>query len=527
MPDQNAGPILLVNMFSGSFLEENIAHEIINLFQSDNGETFFYMPANGNMSNKIVGKAIRDNKSIKIIMVHRVDVGKYEVLGRAEVDNEAFRDEKGQLNVSPFYKSEKQKEILNSTKYNGESLMDIMEAVNQRLDGIHEKVTFRVKHCYRPASRITINLTRDLARMKKRINENASVVCDEDTGFPSEVFISMLSSDSRDSRNLFRTQREYILPEGYFENDNEAHIQPYAYDQLNKIFDIDAHGDFWIPMETVRASKTFFPDNASQDGLFLSLIGKEDSELAYSNMLAHYLNENDDLNRSFIKLLLKKAKPGDSPMSVDLIPLDIAREKKHIDILINTVNTTFILENKVNAKLDEASNDLEWDDELGRVKYADGQLQRYVYDVNKLLENNVAEKDGDADNDAGKNASCNASKEIVVFIICPTRNRLYQDYKDSVKTHGKEGILRYIYRDEGRKKKLYVHVISYKEILDVLHGFSEVNGGTKENEYFNDFKSLLEWQEEGYLQSQSRRLFDLSYKRFLRAIDIAKLKPEK
>lgn len=495
------GPIILVNMFSGSFLEENIAHEIINIFKTDDNQNYVYLPANGNMSNVIIKKAIEKDEEVRILFVHKMDSGKYEVLGRAVVDNSVYRDTSNRIMVNQFYENQSQQNLINQELvYGGKSICSIMEAVGQRFDGEQEKVTFKVKECLRPKSQILINLVNDLRKNTFASGiKKATWAAGNASDLPGQIDISMISRESKKPRVLFRTQREFILPVGYeanggktYNREVEAHIQPYAYRQLDSLFGLR---DNWEEFPTVEEYRKRPRNLQPEDGRFLALINKDDSELAYSNMLAHFLDENDDICSAFIRFLLGKTDPGHNPSQVELIPLDIAREKKHVDILIDTLDRVFILENKVNACLDE-------DREQNEDGVREGQLGRYVDAVLDFL--------GD--------------KAISVFVICPSRNKLYTDYKTYCRTDGREGQLRKVYLDVANRQTVQVLVISYKEILDVLDDFSNVCGGCRENEYFCDFKEMLRWQESEHQTTQSGKLLELSHKRFLRALRISELK---
>ena len=103
------------------------------------------------------------------------------------------------------------------------------------------------------------------------------------------------------------------------------------YKELVKLFATDEN---WEELRPLNESDLLSEDN-KRHGRFLSLINKEDSELAYSNLLAHFLNENDKLGSRFIEFLWKISNIGD-PSDADLVLLDVFREKMHIDLLINT-----------------------------------------------------------------------------------------------------------------------------------------------------------------------------------------------
>ena len=44
--------IVLNRMYSGSYLTTNLGHEVINMFQSDNGKHYLYLNSRGNFDEK-------------------------------------------------------------------------------------------------------------------------------------------------------------------------------------------------------------------------------------------------------------------------------------------------------------------------------------------------------------------------------------------------------------------------------------------------------------------------------------------
>ena len=43
--------IVLNRMYTGSYLSSNLGHEVINMFQADNGKHYLYLNSKGNFSN--------------------------------------------------------------------------------------------------------------------------------------------------------------------------------------------------------------------------------------------------------------------------------------------------------------------------------------------------------------------------------------------------------------------------------------------------------------------------------------------
>lgn len=508
------GPIILVNMFSGSFLDENIAHEIINIFRTDDTEeNYVYLPRNGNMSSNVIKRAIKKGEPVRLVMVHRLEPYRFEVLGRAIVDSSVYLNEQGTFDFDDFYKPDRQEALLDSIKYGGVSVKSVMEAVGQRFDGGKEKVTFKVMECLRPKYQVVINNIKNEGKRGFEEREQEGNLVKREGGFPVELNILMLSRESQSPRNIFRNHRAYVLPKGYEigetrngeEEDFQA--QPYAYDQLDALFTSD---EGWESFPTVDEFRAQHDVPCSPEGRFLSLLNREDSELAYSNLLAYFLDESDELSRLFLELLFEKSDSCLAPAPTQLIPLDIARERKHIDILIDTLDRVLILENKVNARLDEDGRQPYG----GNRKPAGGQLQRYVDEIVGILRKKQSENLED-----GRRV---IDKKISVFIICPTRSSLYQEYKKYCESGGREGLMRYVFIADDNNEELDVSVISYGEILKVLTRFSKESIENSNLPYFNDFIDVLEWQENGHFATQSGRLLNVSHKRFLRALEIAK-----
>ena len=49
--DPKGDDIVLNRMYTGSYLSSNLGHEVINMFQADNGKHYLYLNSKGNFSN--------------------------------------------------------------------------------------------------------------------------------------------------------------------------------------------------------------------------------------------------------------------------------------------------------------------------------------------------------------------------------------------------------------------------------------------------------------------------------------------
>lgn len=511
MTDSKDNVILLVNMFSGSHLIKNTAHEMINIFRPDeelsnlpnekSSDFYLYVPPRGTMTEKVE----------KVLMVRHLGSGIYEVIGRAmDLENVTKKN---------------QDELLCEIKFNKRKIPEIIKPYIKDV----EKITFKAGLCERPKQ--PIYLCCPTAKNARH---------------PYDVNATRIDIKELVNGKLFgQSQRRYIR-----KNKNEA-----LYNMLNEEF-------FKAPEETKKQQKytkgwESFPTygqfkseqkskgkgtEKSEDAAprFLSLICKEDSELAYSNMLAFFLEKDKPFCERFLSNLLSThdvaiGNVEDSESSEDLAPLNIAREEKRIDLLINTVDRVFIFENKINAPLDEVerlpnsrvkdTSEGEQDNERERAKIryevargelgcgeqlAAGQLQTYVDEVAKEL------------NELG------SDKAIHVFILCPSRHELYQDYVKFKKGEN-GGKQRMIIMDTEGKDLRPVPVVSYSDIRRFLKDALIEEGGVPDNltrreqGYFDDFMAMLAWQEADDHSDQNKMFMNKSRERFVQAVENAEM----
>ena len=70
--------IILTRMYVGSYLQNHIGHEIINLFRDDNGDNYIYVNQSGDINPKY------NNKVRAVLIVRYVEEGVMEVVAKAE-----------------------------------------------------------------------------------------------------------------------------------------------------------------------------------------------------------------------------------------------------------------------------------------------------------------------------------------------------------------------------------------------------------------------------------------------------------
>lgn len=290
--------ILINKMYVGSFLSEgnNIGHEIINLYQADDGKNYIYWNPKGtiDLSHK--------DYEITVLMVRRFAANTYKILAKAEginildVANSKLSREaryQGQIELALTYGGVKLIDLFGENSFRG----SIEEAKNSY-------VTFVADNILKPKKEIYI--TDD-----KKNEENNVFFIRTNKGFGKT------------------TLREY-----YHEVE-----KPEAFVDLNKIIE---DGNLWEEVNTTQKVSELHETQCDPYFNFLKIIKQEDNELVFSNMLAYFFEQRRELFVEFARYVL------DLELEEHFI---IEREKRNIDLLIYDEKNVVIIENKIKANV--------------------------------------------------------------------------------------------------------------------------------------------------------------------------------
>ena len=192
--------IVLNRMFSGSYLEENIGHEIINLYQTDNGENYIYLSPDGNFDAKY-----KDRIS-HVILTQDNGTNQDKVVGRAEIEFDVYQHGDTILKQINYI-------VKHNVKYGGTYAHIPFMANKSQQDII---IDFKAKALYQPTKEIII----DYSAKSKTINNKGVLV----------VSVGGLLKKSR------KSLKQYVEP-------SEENHNP-AYDVLLKFINDDK---LWKP----------------------------------------------------------------------------------------------------------------------------------------------------------------------------------------------------------------------------------------------------------------------------------------
>jgi hypothetical protein len=338
----NINEIIVNRMYIGSYLDqgENIGHEVINLFQPDQGDkTYIWLNSQGYLRGE---KNDRKNRMMLMVRYHHKDV--WEVLAKTE---RLVLLEGTNSSMTATDRNEKQQEALGSLTYGGASIFEIMGR-NKALSR-HNKsneseedliATFSTEGIYFPAPDTQIFLCNTKDKKKPFYVEvyKKGEAIDITTGSKKDAhspIIDTKDSDSaEDPKQLSRESlRMFFTPKGAYQ---------YGYDHLHSLLNSKfcwgekSHGyKIEKATHTIPAPLTF-----------LSISGDEDRELAFSNILAHYLR-NEKICQAFIKDYLL---PND-PQNFEKDTYDVEREEATSTSFSMAKNTLSSLKTKSNPTL--------------------------------------------------------------------------------------------------------------------------------------------------------------------------------
>ena len=235
--------IVLNRMYNGDYLSNNLGHEIINMYRSDNGMHYIYLQYDGRFGKQHVGK-------VKYVLLVRTLHGRkmLEVLGKAEMLTEVYRpgqtaDEQAQYMVE------------NDIRYGGVLLNHIFEG------NIYQYVyiTYKAERVVRP----------------KR-----------------QLFISFSSDSIENGNTIFLTEN----------NQARASLKQYIDDSTPIDYAILSeminNASLWENECVGKVNKTEGVE--PRPTTYYDICGIQNYELAYSNALAYFINHYPLLLKDFV-----------------------------------------------------------------------------------------------------------------------------------------------------------------------------------------------------------------------------------
>ena len=309
--------IVLNRMYTGSYLSTNLGHEVINMFQADNGKHYLYLNARGNFSKE--GKQVNT-----MLLVRHIGGSTVEAVGMAKnlnVIESAHCSLPRDLGI--IDKNIKNQQVGDKglgIKYKGISIENIFGSEGQQ----NIYASYWVKNCdfYTPKKnkRIIIELTK------------------KDTKQPIIQKTKNIKKAKLKSNFGSTSLHQYI-----FEEEDLA--------SLNKLCDLK--NNYWEQ----ASKKVDIPEDLKEDKVSLFDICQiQKDENRISNALSYFIDKYPKLWREFFEEQLKQKELGLGEIESvtreeDAKVEGMANTGGRIDLLVRTKNFYIIIENKIDSPL--------------------------------------------------------------------------------------------------------------------------------------------------------------------------------
>lgn len=376
--------ILINIMYTGDFANKNIVHEIINLYKTDNGKNYIYISPYGYINH------LHDNKIKTILFARKAGKNRIEII--AKVDNPTqlifgmtnFKNDKKLLKKYPkeyfdfrnkynIWEKECRKILKNTkTEVKIENLIENFEKYcqNENLKLFYDK---SFKSYY---SQFKEKIKKHLEQIKyiyeHNITYNKVPLCDifvnnsydeeciyfgfEANEIKKPKYPIYFEYDNKNTNNKTVFYGKFELQESkekiYNFHNVKLNNQSCSYyinkDKLENFedFEYEISNEFYETEKITTLEKSKYKERKR---LLINIMGKQNDELAYSNMLAYFLQD-----KTVFKIFAKEVFNIDIQ---NLKKLEIKREYKNIDLLFITDQDVFVVENKIKSGINGDRHD--------------------------------------------------------------------------------------------------------------------------------------------------------------------------
>ena len=354
-------------MYVGDYLASNLGHEIINLYQADNGGNYIYLNSSGDFV-----KAHQDRIGY-MLFVKYYGIGEVEVIGMATglndvyCANQQFTGKYKGVNKDIFAKQQQFVNKEGGVSYGGVSIFDIFGEAGQQ----SVFITYKADKVYVPkrGKRMFIRFyVADAAKYPEHGD--------------TDIVVSLAGYQQAKA-----SLKQYIYPEGTYAGDLAKRNVDVKREDYSKIFNTLVNNPaLWQESNNKVDEEELNQINERKVSLF-DICQIQNDENKFSNALAYFMQQYPDLWHGFFArygVLLgeeftvvreESSKIEESKYNHKKFP-----SGGRIDLIIRTANELVILENKIKSDINSIDEDCE-----GK------QLRRY-YNYAMWLSQN---KDGD------------------------------------------------------------------------------------------------------------------------------------
>ena len=354
-------------MYVGDYLASNLGHEIINLYQADNGGNYIYLNSSGDFV-----KAHQDRIGY-MLFVKYYGIGEVEVIGMATglndvyCANQQFTGKYKGVNKDIFAKQQQFVNKEGGVSYGGVSIFDIFGEAGQQ----SVFITYKADKVYVP-------------KRGKRMFIRFYVT--DATKYPehddTDIVVSLAGYQQAKA-----SLKQYIYPEGTYAGDFAKQNVDAKREDYDRIFNTLVNDPaLWQESNNKVDEEELNQINERKVSLF-DICQIQNDENKFSNALAYFMQQYPALWHTFFArygVLLGESFTVAREESSKIEDCKYNHKKfpsgGRIDLMVRTANELVVLENKIKSDINSIDEDCE-----GK------QLRRY-YNYAMWLSQN---KDGD------------------------------------------------------------------------------------------------------------------------------------
>lgn len=341
---QNA--IVLNRMYVGNYLMSNLGHEIINLYQADNGNHYLYLNSTGDFVQT------HHNKVGYMLMVKYHCVGEVEVIALAtELEDVYSADQKfnaknNDINADILARQKEYASTEGGISYGGVSVFDIFRDFQQQ----SVFVTYKARKILIPKTgkRIFMRFRNPAQSQFPQHDESALIVTLE--GY----------------QQAKASLKQYIYPDGTYKGDlAKDHIEEKKRD-YTKIFEtLIADSAIWEEY-SVPVSKEGLNEMSQRNVSLFDICQVQNDENKFSNALAYFMTRPEyfTLWKGFfinygIELAEKFTVSREEASKIEDTGVDPKEYPSggRIDLLLRTNNSIIVIENKIKSDINSIEED--------------------------------------------------------------------------------------------------------------------------------------------------------------------------
>lgn len=333
-------------MYVGDYLVSNLGHEIINLYQADNGGNYIYLNSSGDFVKA------HQNRVGYMLFVKYYGIGEVEVIGMATGLNDVYCADqqftgkyKG-VNKEIFAKQQQFVNKEGGVSYGGVSIFDIFGEAGQQ----SVFITYKADKVYVPKKDKRLFIRFHMADAAKCPTHDDTDIVVQLTGY----------------QQAKASLKQYIYPEGTYTGDLAKQSVEEKCEDYSRIFNtLVSDASLWQESNNRVDAEVLDCVNELKVSLF-DICCIQNDENKFSNALAYFMLQyralwgeffrryNLELGDNFTVAREESSKIEDGKYNHKKFP-----SGGRIDLLVRTGNELVIIENKIKSDINSIDEDCE------------------------------------------------------------------------------------------------------------------------------------------------------------------------